>query len=208
MFTWIELSLKYPNTKQKILSAALDLFSLHGYAGSSIRQISGSVGLRESTIYSHYKSKEEIFRDILSEFKSRSIGKEILSDDLLDELSDPEKFLKDFSKRLIDHWNKPEEKKFIRLLLMEQFTQIGNNELSVVEYLGELKNICKLIFGEMVKTKIIKESDPILLSNQFIAPLFLLRTEYLLTDEQKNINRVYELADNHADFFWKAISRK
>jgi len=197
--------MKFPDTKKKILSSALDFFSQNGYSGASIRQIARSVGVRESAIYNHFKSKEEIFQTILSSFKRKTISKEILSDDLLDEVSDPENFLKKFSLRLIDHWNKPEEKKFIRVLLMEQFTLVGNEELSTTEYLSELRNICRLIFGEMVKTKIIKPYDPSFLSDEFTSLLFLIRTERLSSDNTVNINSVYKQAYAHVEFFWDAI---
>lgn len=200
--------MKHPDTKEKILNVALDFFSRHGYSGASIRQIARAVGVRESAIYNHYKSKEEIFLAILSSFKLKTISKEILSDDLLDEVINPDKFLKTFAKRLVEHWNKPGERKFIRVLLMEQFTRIGNKELSTTDYLSELREICRLIFGEMVKTKIIKQLDPGLLAEEFTAPLFLIRTEYLSSDDQININTAYERANKHVEFFWEAIRIK
>lgn len=200
--------MNHPNTKERILNAALDFFSQHGYSGASIRQISRAVGIRESAIYNHYKSKEEIFLAILSSFKLKTISKEILSDDLLDEVINPDKFLKTFAKRLIEHWNKPRERKFIRVLLMEQFTHISDKELSTTDYLSELREICRLIFSEMVKTKIINPLDPELLSEEFTAPLFLIRTEYLSSDDLTDINTVYERAYKHVEFFWEAIRIK
>lgn len=197
--------MKQVNTKQLILTAALDLFSQHGYNGASIRRIARSVGIRESAIYNHYKSKEEIFLAILAEFKSRTISEKILSDDLLDDLSSPERFLRNFAERLINYWNAPQEKKFIRLLLMEQFTRIGNQELSTTDYLSELRKMCRLVFGEMVKTKIIKQYNPEILAEQFIAPLFLIRTEHLVSGENENINYVLKIVSLHIDFFWAAI---
>ena len=197
--------MKFPDTKKKILNSALDFFSQHGYSGASIRQIARAVGVRESAIYNHYKSKEEIFLAILSSFKLRTINKEILSDDLLDEVVNPDKFLKKFAMRLIEHWDKPEERKFIRIILMEQFTRIGSQELSTTDYLSELRKICQLIFVEMVNTKIIKVFDPVLLANEFTASLFLIRTEYLSSDDQKNMHDVYERVNKHVEFFWEAI---
>ena len=194
------------STKKLILEKSLELFSTYGYSGASIRQIAGAVGVRESAIYNHYKSKEDIFLAILSDFKSKSIGKEILNDDLLDDLSSPQKFLKNFSKRLIDHWNKANERKFIRLLLMEQFTKIGSHELSVSEYLIELRTICKMIFGEMINAGIIKKFDAETLTEEFIAPLFFLRTEMMCGDDANNLNSLYEHANKHVDFFWNAVT--
>lgn len=197
--------MKYPNTKKLITEKALDYFSNNGYAGASIRQIARAVGIRESAIYNHFKSKEEIFLAILSDYKSKSLSTIILSDELLDELDNPEKFLQDFARRLVEFWNTPREKKFIRLLLMEQFTKVGQVELSVTEYVNELRAICRLIFSEMVKNNIAKKYDPEILAEQFTAPLFLIRTEHLSKDEQVDIKNVYEIVSKHVSFFWNSI---
>lgn len=188
-----------------IIEKALDYFSDKGYAGASIRQIARAVGIRESAIYNHFKSKEEIFLAILSIFKTDSLSKKILSDDLLDELDDPEKFLSNFAKRIIEHWNTPRERKFIRLLLMEQFTKVGAFELSATVYMNELRGICRLIFSEMIKNNFAKKYDPDILAEQFTAPLFLIRIEHLAKDENTNVEHVFKLVDKHVNFFWQAI---
>lgn len=51
-------------TKERIELEALDLFSLNGYAGVSVRDIANRVGIKESSIYKHYKGKEELFDTI------------------------------------------------------------------------------------------------------------------------------------------------
>ncbi|MEW6507744.1 MAG: TetR/AcrR family transcriptional regulator [Bacteroidota bacterium] len=197
--------MKYPNTKKLITEKALDYFSNHGYAGASIRQIARAVGIRESAIYNHFKSKEDIFLAILSEYKSRSLTKKILNDELLDELDNPGKFLQDFAGRLVNYWNTPNERKFIRLLLMEQFTKVGSLELSVSEYVNELRGICRLIFSEMIKNNIAKKYDPDILAEQFTALLFLIRTEHLSREEKNDINIVLEIIKKHVSFFWNSI---
>lgn len=52
-------------TKEKIFDVSIDLFSQYGYDGVSIRRIAGEVGIKESSIYNHYKSKETIMDEIL-----------------------------------------------------------------------------------------------------------------------------------------------
>ena len=197
--------MKSPNTKQQILSAALDFFSSHGYSGASIRQIAHEVGIRESAIYNHYKSKDEIFGAILAEFNSNKISQSVLSDDLLDDLSDPEKFLTNFAMRLAQYWDSPNERKFIRVLLMEQFTLIGQNELSTTGYLNELRTICKLIFEEMIKNNIIKNFDPLVLADEFTGLLFLIRAEHMSRENTRDMKMVNNLIDKHVNFFWSAV---
>lgn len=52
------------DTKDKILSAALDLFCVDGYSTVSIRDIGKVVGIKESSIYYHFKNKEDILHSL------------------------------------------------------------------------------------------------------------------------------------------------
>ena len=54
------------NNRDKIFDVSVDLFSEFGYDGVSIRQIAGEVGIKEISIYNHYKSKESILDSILN----------------------------------------------------------------------------------------------------------------------------------------------
>ena len=53
------------DTKERILAAALDMFSQNGYAGTNIRELTASLGLVKSGLYKHFKSKEEIWNSLL-----------------------------------------------------------------------------------------------------------------------------------------------
>lgn len=48
-------------TKEAILNTALTMFAEKGYAAVSMRDISGAVGIRASSIYYYFKSKQDIF---------------------------------------------------------------------------------------------------------------------------------------------------
>ena len=48
------------NTKQEILEASLDLFSVKGYEATSISQIANAVGIRKASLYSHFENKQAI----------------------------------------------------------------------------------------------------------------------------------------------------
>ncbi|WP_052339787.1 TetR family transcriptional regulator [Gorillibacterium massiliense] len=55
------------STKEKILVAALDMFSVDGYTAVSIRDIGKAVGIKESSIYYHFRNKEDIFQTLLDQ---------------------------------------------------------------------------------------------------------------------------------------------
>ena len=53
------------NTKEDVLIAALNLFAEKGFDGVSVRDIAEEVGIRQSSLYKHYESKQDIFDNIL-----------------------------------------------------------------------------------------------------------------------------------------------
>ncbi len=47
------------------------MFSVKGYDAVSIRQIASAVGIKESSIYNHFKSKQDILNKIIDETLKR-----------------------------------------------------------------------------------------------------------------------------------------
>lgn len=52
-------------TKNKILNAAEELFSLHGFSGTSLRDIHSLSGVRISLCYYHFGSKEDVLQAVV-----------------------------------------------------------------------------------------------------------------------------------------------
>ncbi len=53
------------NTKDDLRDHARRLFAEHGYEGVSMRDIAGSVGIRQSAIYNHFPSKQHLLVDLM-----------------------------------------------------------------------------------------------------------------------------------------------
>lgn len=51
--------------RDEILDAAAELFTTQGYASTSTRSIADAVGIRQSSLYHHFKTKDEILEDLL-----------------------------------------------------------------------------------------------------------------------------------------------
>ncbi|MDR0952139.1 MAG: TetR/AcrR family transcriptional regulator [Oscillospiraceae bacterium] len=58
------------DTKERILLVAVQLFAKRGYVAVSVRDIAKMVGIKASSLYYHYDSKDEIFTDILNKIES------------------------------------------------------------------------------------------------------------------------------------------
>ena len=65
------------NTKQEILEASLELFSVQGFEATSISQIASAVGIRKASLYSHFENKQAILdalvKDVLEQYAEHSI---------------------------------------------------------------------------------------------------------------------------------------
>lgn len=65
------------NTKQDILDAALELFSVQGYEATSVSQLADAVGIRKASLYSHFENKQaildELIRTTLEQYEKHSI---------------------------------------------------------------------------------------------------------------------------------------
>lgn len=64
-------------TKQGILDAALELFSVQGYEATSISQLAEAVGIRKASLYSHFENKQAILdaliQTTIGEYEKHSI---------------------------------------------------------------------------------------------------------------------------------------
>ena len=69
------------NNRDKIFDVSIDLFSKFGYDGVSVRQIAGEVGIKESSIYNHYNSKEAILDSILNFYIEKMLSEDIPLED-------------------------------------------------------------------------------------------------------------------------------
>ncbi len=54
-----------PSTRVRILDTAEKLFAEHGYAATSLRQVSGKARVNLGSIHYYFKSKQALFREVL-----------------------------------------------------------------------------------------------------------------------------------------------
>jgi AcrR family transcriptional regulator len=50
--------------RQRIVDAALELLGEHGYEGTSLQQVADRVGLHKSSLFHHFRGKEELAREV------------------------------------------------------------------------------------------------------------------------------------------------
>jgi AcrR family transcriptional regulator len=55
------------DNKQLIKDVALDLFGQKGYEDTSLTEIANAVGIKKPSIYNHFRSKEDIFMEVIED---------------------------------------------------------------------------------------------------------------------------------------------
>ena len=118
------------NTKEKIFDVSLELFSQKGFNNTSVRQIAREVGIKESSIYNHYPSKQAILDEILKTFQNQLIiydADEALMDELLEK--DPLLFYKTGSGMFRQQLKNEKAMKILRLLFIQMY-----HDDSIAEY--------------------------------------------------------------------------
>lgn len=54
-----------PGTRAKALEVSLELFSAHGYDGTTLQQIADRLGVTKAALYYHFKSKDELLQALI-----------------------------------------------------------------------------------------------------------------------------------------------
>lgn len=192
-------------TKEKIIKCARELFSLHGYKGTSVRKISASVGVRESALYNHFTNKEEIFlavsESIFSAHYPRSLA-ENLHEKALGGKSFLNRFVTDYKLVTFDKHNES----LFRILMLELLQNKSLRKSFQSQYHDKNNKLLSEAFFIMMQNNMIRSSDPMLLANEFMAPLFYLRLQVtLLRLDNESTNALSTQFEKHAEFFWDSI---
>ena len=200
---------EFTGTKKKIFETSLQLFAEQGYKSTTMRQIARAIGIQQSAIYNHFKNKEEILNTAIDRLsKSHLIN--IFEDKEPNELYKKGRLLlKNISNmfKLISY--DPKTDLLFRFMMQELF----NNE-KLREFYNERfyqDNVKKLsaIFFMMMQNEMIENSDPLLLANEFFAPLFFYQLQVVrLKADNKSTSVAATLFEKHTELFWEQIRVK
>jgi len=206
-----EQSVKTPlskgsKTKEKILKHSLKLFSSKGFKATTVRDIAGSIGIKQSALYNHFKNKDEILETLISDLTSSAIV-------TIFDNKDPSELHKEgkallmgiattFKLLSFDGQNEA----LFKLLMQEIFRNERIREIYNEHFYQEnVKKLSGIFFG-MMQDETIKSSDPLLLANEFFSPLFFYQMQVsLLKLDKKSTSSVVSLFEKHVELFWNNL---
>jgi AcrR family transcriptional regulator len=159
------------DTKERILAAALEMFSQKGYEGTNIRELSASLGLVKSGIYKHYESKEAIWNALL-DMMIAYYGERFGSPEHLPPVPDSSEEFVAMTMRMANLTIHDEQiVKTRKVLTLEQFRDDRARELATKHFLTGLTEMFTPIFAGMIDKGLIRRDDPAMLAFAYTTPI-------------------------------------
>lgn len=166
------------STRDKILDAALTLFSEKGYDGVGVDLIGENAGIKGPSLYRHFKGKEDILNSLIEKvgaYYELNFG----SENHIDRIPESVEELLTFSmERIRFTMHDVTLQKTRRILVMEQFRNPRIAELTSKHHMDGLQGMFQKIFEAMMKKKILKMDDAETMALEFVAPVSLLIHTY------------------------------
>lgn len=203
-------------TKERIVEEALTLFSTKGFKGTSVKNIADSVGIKDSSLYKHYKSKQEIFDTIVTKMQERI-------DDLAKNMGLPEG--EDFVRAVEVYGRLSEEElvelsknvflfylqddfvsRFWRMANIEQYQNVEIYNIFRHIFMEESINYQTALFTEMVHQGIFVEADPAIMAINFYSPIFFLLSKF--TGREEGVEHALEVLERQVKEFCRIYKKK
>lgn len=151
------------SNKEKILQAGEKLFTQNGYNNTSMRMLCEEAGVSMGGIYTHFKTKDEIFCALLTQLHPfQKLGNIVMKH----KHKEPEQFFYDMGNELIKLFNK----KILRLMFIDIIERNGCTfKNCIIDLTNQDKSKMDLVLyiEEKQKQGKITQSDSIKLAKTF-----------------------------------------
>lgn len=159
------------DTKDRILAAALEMFSQNGYSGTNIRELTASLGLVKSSMYRHFESKEAIWNTLLDEmiaYYAERFG----SAEHLPPVPNSLEALTQMTMQMANFTVHDERIIMTRkALTLEQYRDVRARELATKHFLTGLIEMFTHVFIGMMEKGLLRRDDPKMLAFAYTAPI-------------------------------------
>ena len=199
------------NTKQEILEAALDLFSVQGFEATSVSQIADAVGIRKASLYSHFESKQAILdaliQEVLEQYERQSVfvrtnwEKDACN---LPQTSDAVAGMIKEQIRYIIHDSYISKAR--KMLVIEQFRNSEIAKLQTKQNYSDIMRYFTELVKYLIKNGALTEDDPEIMAAQLCLPISIWIN--LCDREPERESEIMELVEKHIRQFFRIYQTK
>ncbi|WP_303871089.1 TetR/AcrR family transcriptional regulator [Acetobacterium wieringae] len=175
------------NTREIILEEALNLFAVKGYQSVTVKEIAHAVGIKDSSLYKHFDSKQAIYDTLLEWMNQKfeetvtfyrlpqgeieSVAREYGRNDLI--------WLKKACEAVFLFFLKdPQAAKFRRMLTIEQYKSDNAAKTLNSWFFNDAIRFQTDLFKEMIKQGSFRDGPPQIIALQFYGPFYTLLCQY------------------------------
>ncbi len=194
------------NTKQEILRAALELFSVQGFEATSVSQIADAVGIRKASLYSHFENKQAILdalvEEILARYAERSIFAGADREKTADSLPQtPDAAVQMIRGQLFYILRDPAISRARKMLVIEQFRNPELAKLQTRQNYTDVMQYFTRVIKNLIRKGVLAEDDPEIMAAQLCLPISVWLG--LCDREPEREQEVMELAEKHIRQFFR-----
>ena len=198
------------NTKQEILEAALELFSVQGFEATSISQIANAVGIRKASLYSHFENKQAILdalvQEVLEQYGEHSLfARADWEKDVSDLPLTPDAAVQMIQGQIRYLLHDPAISRARKMLVIEQFR---NPELAKLQTKQNYSDVLRYFTGlikQLIRQGVLAEDDPEITASQFCLPVSVWIN--LCDREPEREAEVMEIVSKHIRQFFGLYQR-
>ena len=175
------------STKEKILDAAIELFAKRGFNEVSVRDITRAVGIKESSLYNHFSSKQQILDEIFNYLDHEFSGMSIPEDEavkLIDGM-DPAEFMDMCIMNFKMYFGKPKLIRIWRIISIERFRNKRANEFFIKNLVDYPLMYQSNVFDGMIIKGNIADADPKVLARAFYSFILFIYMRYFEVDSSE-----------------------
>jgi AcrR family transcriptional regulator len=195
-------------TKDKIFDVSIELFSKKGFNAVSIRDIAAEVGIKQSSLYNHFTSKDEILKDIYELFKVEAVGVFPPLENLDDIIRNytPREFFKIGKDLFVEHMLNPRMEKVWRILFIEQASDQKAANLVLQESFKKSLIFVEKSLEKMIEQNKVRAITPRICSYEYTYPLNFMFFEYIISKSINTDKSCLEMQmDEHINYFCSVI---
>ena len=199
------------NTKQKIIEAALDLFSAQGFEATSVSQIASAVGIRKASLYGHFENKQAILdalvQEVLKQYEEHSLfASENWEKDAgnLPQTSDDAVKMVQGQIRYIIHDRSISSAR--KMLVIEQFRNQEIAKLQTKQNYTDIMRYFEELMKYLIQNGALAEEDPEIMAAQLCLPISIWIN--LCDREPERESEVMSLVEKHIRQFFRIYQTK
>lgn len=183
-------------TRDRIIDAGIDLFAKKGFEATSMREIAEAVGIKKSSLYSHFKGKDEILETILKHFigeLSKTNYQQSSQSAMIDQVlssSGPEGLTDIVWKKFAESMENPRILRIWRMIAIEMCRNAMIRSFFRRQVIDQPTYFWEKAFRAMMEKGMIRPSDPALLAREYYAFNVYLFLKYLLLSCDTDYDRI------------------